>query len=93
MAVAQRAEWAMPKRTSLPSMFPPPCSAPVVGKVPAEAGTIFLVTSEPASPRSGTIRRKRPISMARPMVVSKKGVLALSPAKALPLLPVPEVKA
>jgi len=29
--------------------------------------------------------------MARPRVVSKKGVLALSPAKALPLLPVPEV--
>ena len=71
----------------------PTHNGPVVGKVPDEAGTIFLATSEPASPSSGTISRKRPISMARPMVVSKKGVLALSPAKALPLLPVPEVKA
>jgi hypothetical protein len=35
----------------------------------------------------GTIIRKRPINMARPSVVLYQGVLALRPAKALPLLP------
>ena len=41
---------------------------PVVGNVPAEAGTIFLAASEPAIASIGTIIRKRPISIARPMV-------------------------
>ena len=40
-----------------------------VGKVPAEAGTIFLAASEPAMASIGTIIRKRPISIARPSVV------------------------
>ena len=37
-----------------------------VGKVPAETGTIFLRTSEPATASIGTIIRKRPMSIARP---------------------------
>ena len=53
----------------------------------------FFCTSEPASAMIGTIIRKRPINMARPRVVLYQGVLAVRPAKALPLLPVPELKA
>ena len=41
----------------------------------------------------GIIIKKRPINMARPIVVLYQGVLALSPAKALPLLPLAELKA
>ena len=40
----------------------------------------------------GTIIRKRPINMAKPSVVLYQGVLALSPANALPLLPVAGTK-
>ena len=54
-------------------------------------GEIFFCTSEPARAMIGTIIRKRPISMARPSVVLYHGVLAVSPAKALPLLPVAEL--
>ena len=39
---------------------------PVVGKVPADGGTIFLAASEPAIAITGTIIRKRPTSMAMP---------------------------
>ena len=61
---------------------------PETGNVPALAGAIFFCTSEPASARIGTIIRKRPINMARPSVVLYQGVLAVRPAKALPLFPV-----
>ena len=64
---------------------------PVTGKVPALAGTIFFCASEPASAMIGTIMKNRPSSMAKPSVVLYQGVLALRPAKALPLLPAPEV--
>src|SRR5215468_8278072 len=37
---------------------------PVVGNVPAEAGTDFLVTSEPAIAMAGTIIMKRPTNIA-----------------------------
>ncbi len=47
----------------------PTNSAPWVGNVPAEAGTIFFAASEPATASIGTIIRKRPISIARPSVV------------------------
>ena len=66
-------------------------SNPLTGKVPALAGTIFFRASEPASASSGTIMPNRPSSMSMPSVVSYHGVLALRPAKALPLLPAPEV--
>ena len=42
-----------------------------VGKVPAEAGTIFLAASEPATASIGTIIRKRPMNMAADMVTLK----------------------
>ena len=42
---------------------------------------------------TGTIIRKRPTSIVRPSVMFHQGVLALSPAKAEPLLPAPLVKA
>ena len=62
-----------------------------VGKVPAETGTIFFCTSEPAIASIGMIIRKRPMNIARPSVVFQNGMLADRPAKALPLLPVAEV--
>src|SRR6185436_1960520 len=66
---------------------------PESGKVPALGGEIFFCTSEPASAMMGTIIRNRPMSMAKPSVVLYQGVFAVRPAKALPLLPVPELKA
>ena len=66
---------------------------PVTGNVPELAGAIFFCTSEPASAMIGTIIRKRPMSIAIPSVVLYHGVFAVRPAKALPLLPVPELKA
>ena len=44
-------------------------AACAVGNVPAEGGTIFLAASEPATAIIGTIIRKRPISIAKPIVV------------------------
>src|SRR6202008_1069880 len=38
VTVAKRAELAMPKRTSFPSMFPPECSAVGVRSAPASSG-------------------------------------------------------
>ena len=60
---------------------------PDTGKVPVLAGTSFFCASDPAMAMMGTIIRKRPKSMAMPRVVLYQGVLALRPAKALPLLP------
>src|ERR1700752_2248458 len=40
----------------------------VTGKVPNEGGTSFLVARLPATASIGTIIRKRPISIARPIV-------------------------
>ena len=64
---------------------------PETGNVPALDGTIFFCASEPAMAMMGMIIRKRPISMAKPRVVLYQGVLALRPAKALPLLPLAEL--
>src|SRR5262249_11987791 len=68
----------------------PDQSAPYVGNVPRLTGTRCLRTIEPAIASKGTIIRKRPISIARPMLVFQY-VFAPSPAKAEPLLPVAEV--
>src|SRR5581483_12263237 len=62
-------------------------SPPFVGNVPGPGGTTFLPAKEPAIASTGTIIKKRPISIARPTVTLYQGVLALSPAKAEPLLP------
>ena len=66
-------------------------SPPWVGKVPVDAGTIFLATSEPATAIIGMMMKYRPISMARPPVVLYQSVLPVMPAKAEPLFPVCEV--
>ena len=41
---------------------------PLVGNVPLDGGTTFLATSEPATAIIGTMNRKRPNSMDRPLV-------------------------
>ena len=56
-------------------------------------GTCFFAARLPATASSGRRMRKRPISMASPMVRLYQGVFALIPAKALPLFPVPLVYA
>ena len=68
-------------------------SGVVTGKVPAEAGTIFLPARLPAMASIGTIIRKRPTNIAMPSEKLYQWVLAFRPAKAEPLLPVAEVKA
>ncbi len=47
----------------------PTKSPPVVGRVPAEGGTLFFSASEPAIAIAGTIMRKRPTNIAMPPVV------------------------
>ena len=64
-----------------------------VGNVPADAGTVCLRAIEPAMPRTGMIRKKRPTSMARPSVVSYHCVAVVRPANAEPLLFAADVKA
>ena len=61
--------------------------------VPTDSGMIFLLARLPASAMTGKITPKRPISIAKPSRVFKMGVLAESPAKALPLFPAADVKA
>src|SRR5438128_9952097 len=70
----------------------PDHSGPYVGNVPRVTGARCLRTIDPAIARSGTIIKKRPISIAMPSVVFQY-VLAPSPAKAEPLLPVADVNA
>src|SRR6516162_7972894 len=60
--------------------------AVLVGKVPADGGTICLRPSEPAMARTGIINRNRPTSMQRAPVTLNQSVLPLRPAKAEPLL-------
>lgn len=57
-----------------------------VRRVPAVAGTGCCSASEPARARTNTMGRKRPSSIARPVVVLNHWVLAFRPAKAEPLL-------
>ena len=44
-------------------------SPPWVGKVPAEAGSVFLAASEPAIAMAGMIMKKRPTNIATAPVV------------------------
>src|SRR5512143_4361440 len=66
---------------------------PETGKVPPLSGTIFFFARFPASARTGTRKKKRPIIIAIDSVVLYQGVLADNPANALPLLAVAEEKA
>ena len=59
--------------------------------MPLVTGICFLAARLPATASSGSRKRKRPISIARPIVRLYQGVFAVMPAKALPLLPVPLV--
>jgi hypothetical protein len=68
-------------------------SGVVTGNVPSDGGVIFLRPKLPAMASIGIIIMKRPNSIASPIVVLYQSVLALSPANAEPLLPVPDVKA
>src|SRR5947199_8042975 len=81
------------KNVNAPTITTTPTSSdtkrgPCVGSVPAEVGVYFLAASDPAAASSGTIIRKRPISIARPRLALYHGVFALSPPNALPLFPV-----
>src|SRR5215470_3581792 len=71
----------------------PTNSPPVVGNVPADAGTVFLAASEPAIAMAGMIIQKRPTSMATAPVVLYQSVLPVRPAKAEPLFAVCDVYA
>ena len=64
-----------------------------VGKVPADAGAGCLRASEPAIASTGTIRRNRPTSIARPSVVLYQSVFPVSPPNAEPLLFAADVNA
>ena len=80
------------KKVNAPTISTVPTSRitkvrPETGKLPALSGTSFFLARFPARARTGTIKRKRPKSMAKPSVVFSQGVLAVNPAKALPLLP------
>src|ERR1019366_4374627 len=64
-------------------------SVPLVGNVPLVTGTSFFFARLPAMAKAGIIKRNLAISMSRPRVRLYQGVLALIPAKALPLFPAP----
>ncbi len=64
-------------------------SPPFVGNVPLVTGISFLPARLPAIARAGMMNRNLAISISRPSVRLYQGVLALIPAKALPLLPAP----
>jgi hypothetical protein len=52
----------MPKRPTKSGVW--------VGRVPAEMGTFFFLTTEPAIASTGTITKKRPIHIAMPIAVA-----------------------
>ena len=66
---------------------------PLVSRVAQVRACTRAPASEPAMARDSTIGAKRPMSMARPSVVSYQVVLAARPAKADPLLFATEAKA
>src|SRR5215213_9471649 len=67
-------------------------SGDATGNVPKEGGTAFLRARFPATASIGTIIMNRPKSIATPRLVLYQYVFAEMPAKAEPLLPVPDVK-
>src|ERR1700681_3349055 len=62
---------------------------PFVGKVPLVTGISFFAARLPAIAKAGIMKKNLPTSMSRPIVRLYQGVLALIPAKALPLFPAP----
>ena len=59
--------------------------------MPAETGTFTFAASDPAMARTGTMTRNLPHNIAKANVRLKKIVLALRPAKALPLVAAAEL--
>jgi hypothetical protein len=57
-----------------------------VGRVPLEAGTVFLLARDPAMARAGMASQYLETSITIPRARLKNRLLVLSPAKALPLL-------
>src|SRR5215468_3940095 len=68
-------------------------SEPCVGNVPLVTGINFFPARLPAIASAGIMKRNLAISISMPRVRLYQGVLALIPAKALPLLPAPLVYA
>ena len=64
---------------------------PVSRQVPGKTRTFAFSASDPAIARTGTMTRNLPHSIAKANVRLKKFVLALRPAKALPLVAAAEV--
>src|ERR1700681_4041011 len=62
-------------------------SEPFVGNVPLVTGISFFAARLPAIARAGIMNRNLAISISMPIVRLYQGVLALIPAKALPLFP------
>src|SRR5215510_13697252 len=86
------------KYVSAPTMMMVPTrrmtnSEPWVGNVPLVTGISFFAARLPAIARAGIMKRNLAISMSIPRVKLYQGVLALIPAKALPLFPAPLVYA
>ena len=68
----------------------PTNNADAVGSVPAPGGCRFFFTSDPAMAMIGTIIKKRPINMAKPIEASHQVLTPLKLANADPLLPTAE---
>src|ERR1035437_5646086 len=86
------------KNVSAPRISTTPVSSTVnsdvfTGNVPGDGGTLFFCARFPASATTGISIRNRPASMLQPSTTLYHQVLALSPAKAEPLLPVADEKA
>jgi len=79
-----------PRIKTVPTISKTNC-IPSVGKVPGKTRTIAFSASDPAIARTGTMTRNLPHSIAKANVRLKKLVLALRPAKALPLVAAAEV--
>src|SRR5438105_950487 len=62
---------------------------PCVGNVPLVTGISFFAARLPAMASAGMMKRNLAMSISMPMVRLYQGVLALIPAKALPLFPAP----
>ena len=61
-------------------------SGPVVGSVPAVAGTFLCAASAPARPSTARIGTNLPSAMAMPRVDWNQSLVTVMPPNALPLL-------
>src|ERR1700746_492300 len=66
-------------------------SGVVTGNVPSDGGTYFFCARLPAMASIGMIMKKRPTSVVIPVAASYHGVLTVSPAEDVQLLPTDDV--